>query len=145
MSHDRDALITAYRMTNNCSHLQADRIIRGIELAYAQAQNAELQRALDEADGQHMKEISAYRKQIAVMERIMEAIPRTHMRFGIAHPDGTYEEPTQCADWCDACLFDHLNAKVDEMEANVALLRALKAHGVDNWDGYDEATQSLDS
>lgn len=38
-----------------------------------------------------------------------------------------------------------LNALVAESEGDVALLRALKAFGVDNWDGYDEAIQSTEA
>lgn len=52
MNHDRNALITAYRHYTGCTDTEADRIIRGVELAYAKKQNAELQRALDEADTQ---------------------------------------------------------------------------------------------
>lgn len=69
MSHDRAALITAYRHYTGCTDTEADRIIRGIELAYAEKQNAELQQALDEADGQHMKALSALRAQIHALHQ----------------------------------------------------------------------------
>jgi membrane protein involved in colicin uptake len=38
-----------------------------------------------------------------------------------------------------------LQARVAEMEPDVDLLEALRAYGVDNWDGYDEAIQAAES
>lgn len=38
---------------------------------------------------------------------------------------------------------DELRAQVADMQEDVALLNALRAHGVDNWDGYDDAVQSV--
>lgn len=38
-----------------------------------------------------------------------------------------------------------LRAEAAELSTDVALLRALEAFGVDNWDGYDEAIQSVES
>ena len=37
-----------------------------------------------------------------------------------------------------------LRAELTESESDVALLRALEASGVDNWEGYDEAIQSVE-
>ncbi len=37
-----------------------------------------------------------------------------------------------------------LRAELAESESDVALLRALEAAGVDNWEGYDEAIQSVE-
>lgn len=54
--------------------------------------------------------VAAYEEQIAVMTRIMEAFPTTHMRFGVVNPDGTVEESTRCADWCYACKLQSLEA-----------------------------------
>ncbi|MFJ5151412.1 hypothetical protein ACIQCF_07455 [Streptomyces sp. NPDC088353] len=36
-----------------------------------------------------------------------------------------------------------LRARVSEMENDVALLHALEAAGVDNWEGYDDALARL--
>ncbi|MFB7440211.1 hypothetical protein ACFC01_17940 [Streptomyces mirabilis] len=38
-----------------------------------------------------------------------------------------------------------LTARVAELEPDVDLLEALRAYGVDNWDGYDEAIQAAES
>jgi hypothetical protein len=116
VSHDRDALITAYRMMNTCTRAEADRIVRGVELAYAEKQNDEALQALDSTDGQAVAQISGYRQQIDVMSRIMEAFPDKHMRFGFIHPDGTLEEADKCADWCYACKLDQLRQRVTELE-----------------------------
>lgn len=69
MNHDRNALITAYRHYTGCTDTEAGRVIRGVELAYAERQNAELQRALDEADGLHMKELSTLRERIRALHQ----------------------------------------------------------------------------
>lgn len=46
------------------------------------------------------------------------------------------------ADW--AAMVEIRDRRIAELEKDVALLRALEAFGVDNWDGYDEAIQSLE-
>lgn len=40
---------------------------------------------------------------------------------------------------------DKLRARVAEMQPDADLLEALRAYGVDNWDGYDEAIQAAES
>lgn len=55
MSHDRNALITAYRAMYGGSDIEADRIVRGVESSYAEKQNAELLKALDDADGRQIQ------------------------------------------------------------------------------------------
>lgn len=66
----------------------------------------------------------------------------THFKSG---PDGW---PTWLAE--EARLHDpaaeigRLRAELAESESDVALLRALEAAGVDNWEGYDEAIQSVE-
>lgn len=121
MSHDRDALITAYRMYTNCTHAEADRVVRGVELAYAEKQNTELQLALDEADGQHLKETQELRQANAALQRMLEAVPNKHMRFGTMNPDGTFEEPTQCADWCYACKLETLREEVSQLKKELGI------------------------
>lgn len=61
MSHDRNALITAYRMMTNCTEIEANQVVRAVESDYAEKQNAELLKALDEADGRQVQEIAEAR------------------------------------------------------------------------------------
>lgn len=134
MNHDRNAFITAYRAMYGGTEMEADRALRGVELAYAEREHDVLHQALDNADGRHMKEVSALREQIASMNRIMEAFPDTHMRFGIAHADGTVEEPEQCADWCYACKLEKLQDQVNkwktyEADARKACMQFAELHG----------------
>lgn len=77
MSYNRHALITAYCMHNNCTHAEADRAVRGIELAYAEKQNAELLQALDEADGRQVQAESETR---ARLKRALWAYRRCFQR-----------------------------------------------------------------
>jgi hypothetical protein len=46
-----------------------------------------------------------------------------HMRFGLAHPDGT-TEMLACADWCYACKLDAANARAERAEAGAKILSA---------------------
>lgn len=113
MNHDRNAFITAYRAHYGGTQVEVDRILRGVEATYAARQNTELEQALDEADGQHMKELAAYRGQIAAMNHIMANYPEAHARFGSARADGTVEEPDQCADFCYACKLNELQDQLN--------------------------------
>jgi hypothetical protein len=54
-AHDRDAFITAYVAHYGGTTVQADQILRGVETAYAEKQNAELHKALDDADAERVK------------------------------------------------------------------------------------------
>lgn len=67
--------------------------------------------------------IAAYEEQIATMTRIMEAIPETHMLFGVIRPDGTTEEPKTCADWCHACKLDQLQQDLADWKSREAAAR----------------------
>lgn len=88
--------------------------------------------------------LAGLQQQVRVMRRMMEATPETHMRFGFIHPDGTYEEPTTCADWCYACKLERLqtgfeavrttnrrlNQRAQKLEAELAAYR----RAVDQWE-----------
>lgn len=111
VSHDRDAFITAYRAHTGATHHQADSILRGIELAYAAQQNAELQQALNEADGEHVKQLAAKQEAIDALQRMLENFPG-HLRFGIRELDGSITEATNCADWCYACKLERLQSEL---------------------------------
>ncbi len=124
MTHDRAAFITAYRALHGGTDTEADRILRGVEQAYAAKENAELLDALDKADGEHVREISEYRKTIDVLNRILETFPDSHARFGVINPDGT-SEILPCADWCHACKIDELKELRKE---NAELRQQLNPH-----------------
>lgn len=133
MSHDRDALITAYRMMTGCTDIEADRVVRNVETVHAEKQNADLLAALDEGDAPHVRVLAAYQDQIRVMSEVMERFPDKHMRFGNISPDGTVEEPDKCADWCYACQLDRLRAEVNswkayERQARGACIRIARIH-----------------
>lgn len=123
MSHDRDALITAYRAHYGASAVEAEQAMRGVESAHAEKQNAQLLKALDDADGQHLSETQELRHSNAVLQRMLEVMPDKHMRFGAMNKDGTVEEPDKCADWCYACKLDRLQADVDEWKRHEAAAR----------------------
>lgn len=46
------------------------------------------------------------------------------------------------ADW--AAMVEARDKRIAELEERDRTLTALEAFGVDNWDGYDEAIQSLE-
>lgn len=92
---------------------------------------AEVQAAYD---GQHLSETQELRHANAVLQRMLEAMPDKHMRFGVMNADGTVEEPEKCADWCYACKLDRLRADVEEWksleaEARGACIRLAEIHG----------------
>jgi hypothetical protein len=41
-------------------------------------------------------------------------------------------------------MADYTEAQIAELEKDSAMLAALEAAGVDNWEGYSEAIQSLE-
>jgi hypothetical protein len=108
-------------MMHGGTHFEAERVVRGIELKFAETFHKEALHALDAADGQHLKETAGYRKQIEVMTQIMETIPKKHMRFGIVHEDGSYEKTDVCADWCYAYKTDRLSRRVEELEKQLGI------------------------
>jgi hypothetical protein len=61
--------------------------------------------------------VAGLQHQVRVMRRMIETIPETHMRFGYVRPDGSYEEPTRCADWCYACKLERLQTGFDTVRA----------------------------
>jgi hypothetical protein len=109
---DRDDFVVSYQTFFGVREVEAEQVLRRVELAYAEQQNAELQKALDDADGQHLSQTEELRAQNGVLQRMLEQIPETHMRFGVRNPDGTVEEATQCADWCHACKLERLQSDV---------------------------------
>lgn len=127
MTHDRNALITAYRMMTACTDIDADRVVRGVETVYAEQQNAELLQALDAAHGEHLRQTEKLRHDNAVLQRMLEAMPDKHMRFGILSEDGSVEEPPKCADGCNACKLDKLRADVEKWKSLEAKARGMCA------------------
>lgn len=134
VNHDRSAFITAYRALYGGSEIEADRALRGVELAYAEQQNAELLQALDAADGAQARLTDGYLKQVEVLNRILEAFPDKHARFGHLAPGGTYVEADKCADWCYACKLEKLQSDVDQWKtwenaARGAAMELAQLHG----------------
>lgn len=134
MNHDRLAFITAYRALHGGDETEADRALRGVELAYAAQQNAELQEALDAADGEHLLQTEGYRERIAAMTRILEAFPVKHARFSIRQENGDLREADTCFDWCYACTLERLQSEASEWKsredaARAACLRIAQIHG----------------
>lgn len=116
MSHDRDALITAYRMMNNCTQREAEQVVCSVELSFMEGVQDDTVQALDAADGEHLAATAEYRRTIDSLTRMLEAFPEKHMRFGVLQKDGTIEQAQACADWCYACKIDRLQRRVDELE-----------------------------
>ena len=116
MSRDRDALITAYRVMNNCTHFEAEHVVRAVELAFAETFHKDALNALDATDGEHLAATAEYREQIRVLTGMLEAFPEKHMRFGVLQKDGTIQQCEACADWCYACTIDRLQRRIDELE-----------------------------
>lgn len=134
MNHDRLAFITAYQALHGGGETEADRALRGVELAYAEQQNAELQQALDNADGEHLQQTEGYRERIAAMTRILEAFPVKHARFSVRQEDGSLQEAADCSDWCYACKLETLQSQVNEWKswedaARGACLKIARMHG----------------
>lgn len=60
----RDNFVVAHCTMFGVTELEADRLLRDVELDYAERQNAELQQALDSTDGEHVREVAALRTAI---------------------------------------------------------------------------------
>lgn len=58
------------------------------------------------------------------------------------------QDPRYCSvvcNWWDLrAEIARLSAKIEALEKDSRLLKALRAHGVDNWDGWDDAIESLE-
>jgi hypothetical protein len=118
-AHDRTAFIAAYVSLYGGTTAEADQILRGVEITYAERQNAELAEALDAADGEHLRQTEELRQSNAVLQRMLERMPEKHMRFNHLNPDGTVSEAGNCADWCYACKLEKLRSEVGRLEAEL--------------------------
>jgi len=64
VSKDRDDFIEAYAAMRETSHRATDAILRGIEIARAERQNADLRQQVDAVSGQEMKQESEARRKL---------------------------------------------------------------------------------
>jgi predicted RNA-binding Zn-ribbon protein involved in translation (DUF1610 family) len=76
VSHDRDALIVAYRMMHGGTHFEAERVVRGVELEFAEIFHKGALHDLDAADGQHLKETQELRLLVRELKQLSAAWQR---------------------------------------------------------------------
>lgn len=71
----RNAFIAAYAAQHNCPPRSADRLLRAVELAYAETENARLRQQIDDMAGAQMQAESAERKRLqAIIETLSEPV-----------------------------------------------------------------------
>jgi tRNA A37 N6-isopentenylltransferase MiaA len=145
-AHDRDAFITAYVAHYGGTTVQADQILRGVETAYAEKQNAELHKALDDADAERVKAESETR---ARLKRALRAyrmcFQRSQARGWAADRASARLDSVMKAN--QELLFDNLGRQIDNQRLQSRIERIPQEHmrfGVIGQDGEAELLPCTD-